>query len=534
MSESAPETVIVRDRDGLRQLPAADAWTAITLVGALSADPRSFDELARAWLRYQPEVPLEDLPWAECYGVPTEGPWLLLDLACLRIVAGGGAEVPENQAAFQRDEGPWHPEIPVVWINLPPDWQCVAAGDGESAVLPLPIPAEPLDARGVLFGRALAEGLARRTLAVARREPLPTTQLGADDLPGSGPPAESPHEAAARQHALTVRVHADWLMTPREDLDGQPPRYFLHRGREWVDRELHNRELQWSHEGHCPRPLDRDTYAYRYGPLGRHEVVMYFDLCRELLGVAWERIVAAPEIGAEALTQTLHEYARWWLAEGSIDGDPMPPAEIIEQERRRQPLISTGGCPDDDCPLCRMQAEGAFGAGPSFAGFDGYQLELDEEFAFSLYATRAEWEQEQEDYRRFSAEMEAERREREAAGEDPLASVWRTSYVNEESLREAGPSSPFAVMALGIRVGELIDDLKAASGGPDLIAALNDAFDAYYTADDDPALLGMATAQLAEVLEQIAAAHPPLTPKAADLQSQLAERQRELGIDFPY
>ena len=61
-------------------------------------------------------------------------------------------------------------------------------------------------------------------------------------------------------------------MTPREDLEGQPPRHFLHCGRDWVDHELHNRQMQWSNEGRCPRPLDRDTYAYRYGPLGRHEV----------------------------------------------------------------------------------------------------------------------------------------------------------------------------------------------------------------------------------------------------------------------
>ncbi|MCY2991386.1 MAG: hypothetical protein NTY19_26455 [Planctomycetota bacterium] len=107
MSDPTPETVIVRDRDGLRHLKAADDWTTLTLLGALSADPRSFHELARAWLRYQPDVALEDLPWAECLGEPARGPWLLLDLVCLRIVAGEGAELPENPGAFQRDEGPW-------------------------------------------------------------------------------------------------------------------------------------------------------------------------------------------------------------------------------------------------------------------------------------------------------------------------------------------------------------------------------------------------------------------------------------------
>jgi hypothetical protein len=261
---------------------------------------------------------------------------------------------------------------------------------------------------------------------------------------------------------------------------------------------------------------------------------MYFDLCRELLRAAWDRIAAEPEIGEDALTKALHEHAQWWLAEGSIGGDPMPPATIIEEERRRKPLVRTGPPLDPDCPLCRLEAEGGLGAGPTFCGFDGHQLDLDDEFAFSLCVTREEWEKQQEDYRRFNEEMEAERREREAAGEDPYAGVWKTSYVNEEALREAGLSSPWPVMGFAMRVAELIGDLKAADGSRELIESLNMAFDAYCAADGDHSLSAVAAAQLAETLEQIAAAHPPLTPKAADLQSQLAERQRQVELDFPF
>ncbi|MCU0873495.1 MAG: hypothetical protein MUE50_14230 [Pirellulaceae bacterium] len=532
MSDSNQETVIVRDRAGLRQLRATDDWTTMTLLGALSADPREFDELARAWLRYEPGLPLGDLRWVECLGPPAPGPWLLLDLACLRIVAGGGAQLPENPAAFQRDEGPWNPEIPVVWINLPPDWQRVAATSWEQALPPLPVPSEPLDVRGVLFGRALAEGLARRTLDIARREPLPAERLSWDDLPLDAARTESQRATISRWHALTIRAHADWLLTPREDLGGRPPRDFLHSGRDWVDLELQNRQLQWSNQGRAPRPLDRNTLAYRYGPLGRHEVVMYFDLCREVIGAAWDRIVAAPQTDEGALTKVLYDHARRWLAEGSIDGDPTPPAAIIENERRRMPLVGDGSHLDCDCPICRMEAEGGFG--PMFRGFDGHHLDLDDEFAFSLCATREEWEKQQEDYRRFSAEMDAKRREREAAGEDPFASVWTSSYVNEESLREAGANSPLAVMALAMRVGEVISDLEDAGGRRDLIELLNNAFDAYRTADGDAALSAVATTQLAEVLEQIASALPHLTAKAADLQSQIAERQRQAQSDFPF
>jgi hypothetical protein len=106
--------------------------------------------------------------------------------------------------------------------------------------------------------------------------------------------------------------------------------------------------------------------------------------------------------------------------------------------------------------------------------------------------------------------------------------------VNEESLREAGALSQFSVLALAMRVAELIDDLQTAGASRDLVESLNTAFDAYRAADADAALSAAATALLVDVLEQIAAAHPHLTPKVADLQSQLAERQRQVVSDLPF
>ena len=36
-------------------------------------------------------------------------------------------------------------------------------------------------------------------------------------------------------YSLTIEVHRDWLMTPREDLDGLYPRQMLHGGIDWID-----------------------------------------------------------------------------------------------------------------------------------------------------------------------------------------------------------------------------------------------------------------------------------------------------------
>jgi hypothetical protein len=529
--EQEVETVVVRDHDGVRQLQEVDGWTSMTLLGALSADPRTFDELARAWLRYRPEEPLESLPWMDWPGGTPDKPWVLLDLACMRVVAGGGAELPEDGAAFQRDEGKRKADVPVVWINVPPDWQWVAGADWQGAMAPLPAPTEPLDVRGILFGRSLAEGIAQRTLEVAGRERLPAAGVDRSARGPDGLPSPGERETAARWHALTVRVHADWLMTPREDLGGQTPRDFLHCGRDWVDRELENRERQWSTEGRAPRPLDRDTLAYRFGPLGRHEVVMYFDLCRVVIEDAWRMIVESPQITREALTQALHERAQVWLAEGSIDDDSAPPAVVIEHERRRMPLVGDGSVLDCDCPLCRMGAEG--GLGPMFFGYDGYHLELDDEFAFSLYATREEWKRERELLGFGDPAESAPSEAKVAEPDESRSSVWSRSWVNEALVGQEEPSSPLSMLALASRVGELVADLKEAQAGRHLLDALNNAFDGFRAAFDDFAMSKVAAAQFVEALEEIASAVPRLTAKVADLESQLDELRRRSIADDP-
>jgi hypothetical protein len=296
-----------------------------------------------------------------------------------------------------------------------------------------------------------------------------------------------------------------------------------------VDRELDNRQQQWSSEGRCPRPLDRDTFAYRFGPLGRQEVVMYFDLCREVIDAAWDRIVTTPSMDEETLAKGLYDHAQWWLANGSIDGDPTPPATIIENERRRVPLVADGNHLDCDCPICRMEADG--GNGPTFWLFDGHHLELDDEFAFSLCATRDEWETERGEYNASDEVMEAAPPNESEDGDSAFASVWTKSFVNQEVIQQAGNSSQLALMGLAMRVAELIDDLKAAGNSRGLINTLNDAFDRYRAADGDAPLAAAAIARLEDSLEQIAAALPRLTPKVADLQSQFGERQRKIESD---
>ncbi|MCO6457419.1 MAG: hypothetical protein J5I93_19130 [Pirellulaceae bacterium] len=394
MAESDRETVFVRDREQVRQLADVDSWDSMTLIAVTSSDPRTFDELCRAWWRYRPRERLAERAWFEWNGSSPQGPWVLLDLAALRVVAGGGSELPEDGAAFQRDDGPWTPENPLVWINRPPGWTLLEGTSWCEALPPLPVPVEPLDVRGVLYGRPLAEFIARRAVELARSGKLPAAPFDATPEPWPDTRTDSRREADQHWHRLTVQAHADWLLTPREDLEGQPPRHFLHAGRAWLEREVDNRQRQWSQTKSAPRAIDPDTFAYRHGPLGRHEVVVYFDLCREVIQAAWLQLARDPETDIESLTTALRSHGQQWLNEDSIDGNPTPPAVIIETERRHLPLLADGSHLDCECPICQSLADRRFG--PGFVGFDGHHLELEDEFAFSLCESREEWQEERE------------------------------------------------------------------------------------------------------------------------------------------
>ena len=144
--------------------------------------------------------------------------------------------------------------------------------------------------------------------------------------------------------------------------------------------------------------------------MGREEVVMYFDMCRELIGAGWEWCVAqgielqdvAGRLRSEhELVAILTGVKDEWLMSPLEGGSP--PRFIIECSRRRVPRgagVAIAGMTereadrhkiDCDCPICDMMADGMFGT--AFVGIDGHHLELDDEFAFSLHESREAWEE---------------------------------------------------------------------------------------------------------------------------------------------
>ena len=394
METSAETNVLVRDQEQFIQLLSIDDWDAMSILASVSSDPRSFRELALAWLRYRADEPLELKPWQPCQPERVAGDWILIDLACQRLVSNCPDAIPQERTAFQQREGKWDPSIGVVWCNFPPWWQRSIESELTKALPPIPEFVEPVDFRGILYGRTMARELGRRMSRIVTNESVPTEYLRWDDLPCESHPSDQQKEVVSRWHELTVRVHADWLMTPLDQLDGQPPRTFLHRGREWVQWEVENRQAEWSRLKRAPRPLDRDTYAYRYGPMGLDEVVVYFDLCREVIHAGWKRM-CAQQIDVEQLSREMWDHSKEWLANGPLNGETTAPTEIIECNRRHMPQLADGTHLDCDCPLCRMAVDDTDRFYPTFAMSDGHHLELDDEFAFSLCETYDMWQLEQ-------------------------------------------------------------------------------------------------------------------------------------------
>jgi hypothetical protein len=488
------------------------SWNALAVLAALSAEPETVGELATALRRYQPDHRLftNPRPAAERDEAPADAEWCLIDLTGRTVVAGGGFELPEPRSAFQADADDHAEGFHIVWIDVPDDWLFLQADDDWRTVVAERAAARMavrrLEVRPVLFGLPLLEALAQGVLA-------------ADGVVDD--------DAAYEQ---TRRIHAAWLLTARDDLGGRTPRQLLLEKQHHLGFDLQHRSEQWSLQKHAALALPRDSAAYRFGGFGITEIVLYFDLVRALLAEAWERIKAEPRPSHAELVEHLAEFRYRWLDEpqpGEM-GSALTPAQLIESERRRMPVTSDGSHLDHDCPICQASAE----LGPMFMCFDGHHLELEDEFAFSLAATREEWEKEQEDYRKFSEEMERKSRERAEAGEDsadPLSgSVWKTSFVDWDGLARPDASPREALMALAFPLAELSVPLRESPAGAELIRSLNAAFGSLRQSQD--AVGTKAAAQeIRELLEAASQSFPDLTSRCADLQSRLDEVLRRLG-----
>jgi hypothetical protein len=377
--------------------------------------------------------------------------------------------------------------------------------------------------RQVLFGQPMIEDLATRILDVVETQPWKSSGAAEDER---------------SRYDFTIQVHRDWLMTPRQDLDGLMPRQMLHGAHQWIDHLVWSQRIRFDDGGDIVAAPTSVT-GYDDAPMGSEEMVIYFDLCRELISAGWQWCLAH-EFGDRSqrereLARFLDDVKQQWLDSPFEGGSP--PRFIIECSRRRVPRgvdVPIVGMTereteehmiDCDCPICNMMADGMFG--PGFAHLDGHHLDLDDEFAFSMHETREAWEEQQREFAEMSARIDREMAERKAAGDkepDEFASAW-SGQVSDDPL----PGDPQGHMKLAFLLAEIVGTLQSAGAPHDDIKQLNTRFTDFR--HSDPADLPTSGKQLSDHLEELAQRYPDLVSRVADLQSRIDEQIRCPAFD---
>ena len=534
----------VRDWSGVVHGSLADR-----AIAALSADPVTLAEVEAACVRF--EKPTTNLGLfanlsAGLCNEPHDAGLVVVDLVARLIVVDSTYSSPGLTGEVWYHDGKCATETRLRyhlagdWLltGESRDWQALAERRRkERAERPA------LDARAVFYGRPLLEFVARETFsAYGRRHSASPASEDAS--------AEQRAEEDAAYETLK-EIHARWLLTPRDDLGAACPRDVALERRDHIAWDLQDQAERWSLLAEPPPGLSESSFAFRYGGFGTHELVMYYELVRMLLGESWQRLdelrgvpftaggsgpLAVGDFIASEVSR-LADIRDQWLGAPDAEHHGRTPRSIIDRERARLPeaMSAHDAVIDADCPCCQMLAELP---GPMFWHLDGSGM--DDEFAFDLYhRTREEWEDErrrwEERNRRFDAEW-AERRRLgapdSAFGDESEESIWTSSFCAEDA---AGAPLGVRLFGVGVRLAELIGDLRGGDNSSDsvsearnLIAQLNRHFGNFreLLERSEPSLaetlIHPAIERFAESLAAVTLARPDLSAQCDSLSSQLA------------
>ncbi len=415
-------------------------------VAALSAEPETIRELERALERYI--KPAENRsPFASFHERRTidEEPWdagiVVIDLVARIVAAESTYSQPSHKGRVNYHNGICATDITVPY-RVSDNWlflQSIAEYEGARSDRAEHRTAVPeLDARAILYGRPLLEFIYHEVVqtlvsedpaetptssdapgnnASSEEPDLPERTESTNELPNSG--FEEPDERDAR---IASEIHARWLMTGREDLRNRSPREILLEKQDFIDFDLEIREMQWSLQGEAPPGLATDSFGYRYAGFGTQEWVIYYDLVRDLLRITIDTVrktllcrssnnISHPmtqrteklKFVEQVEIDRLEEIKRNWLGTPCPEYDNWTPAILIQRERQRLPTTISGRelIIDEDCPICQMMAsESESGGEITFWSLDG--AHMDDDFVFSNFRSREEWELDRLEWQAFS------------------------------------------------------------------------------------------------------------------------------------
>ncbi|HKY28822.1 MAG TPA: hypothetical protein VJM12_12860 [Pyrinomonadaceae bacterium] len=378
-------------------------------VAALSAEPETIAELEAALPRYMKPVegrsPFETFKQTqEVDDQPWDAGVIIIDLAARIVAFESSCSQPGATGQVDYHDGENATDV-IVLYRVADDWlflnsiqkyEQVRTNRVQRRLMPR------LDARAVLYGKPLLEFISNAVSQASARDP-------------------STDESDLMREAIIKEIHSQWLTTPRDDLGGKSPRALLLEKQDFIDYDLHSRSLQWSFQGEGPPCLGLDSFAYRFAGFGTHEWVVYYDLLRYLIAKAFEHL---QEPGIERL----EEFKRDWLESPQPDYGGRTPAILIQSERRRLPITISGRelIIDEACPMCQMMAsETESGREVTFWHLDGSHM--DDEFVFSPFLTRDEWDADRREWKAFTEKFNREWEQRHQAelqgkhqGDEPM------------------------------------------------------------------------------------------------------------------
>lgn len=484
------------------------------VIASLAAEPETIEELDQAMRRFTDRTAGSHFSFFRPGDAPEpwDAGWVVVDLAA-RVIAGEStysAIATEGSAvAADCDD--------LVSYRLSDRWLAASGAESDGAIAErrrmIDADQPRIDVRQVLYGPAM------RDFLVSRMAELRSCEA----------------EDAVRQ------VHAEWLTTVRDDLGGLAPRDVMLADHKFMDFDLQYRAFQWSAAGRCPPGLDPGAAAYRHSGFGTHEIVLYYDLLRELLGSSRERLERQEALDHRDELLRLEELQQAWLESSAAGHFGRSPATLIDNQRRRIPEAGTGAdaAVDPDCPCCQMMIEEM---GPFFLHLDG--SEMDDEFAFSFCRTYQEWQEEQERWEKLTREFEAEQARRREA-RDAAERIWTRTFADEELLDDAPLSQfvPVAMFGFAAMAGELNQDIRDladdATGAAEqetlnrLMGNLRDAL------ANSAELIDPTLERLINELDDLAERYPEVGEKCRDLSRRLQEFPEQLAAsadrdDMPF
>lgn len=523
------------------------------VVAALSADPETIEELEAAMARFM-EID-GDGPFTSWLDGVDDEPYdagaCVIDLGARFVAAGSTYSLPFREGQVQYRCGDCrHDDDPCVSFQLSDDWVLrfeMTDWQGEADHRRAKRLAEGrLDFRKVLYEEVclfiVEQCLAARGDQARVGDWTPPPGWTFSELP------ERVGDDTMRlaEHAV-AEIHARWLMTPRDDLRGQSPRDVLLTGREHIDADLWSRCNQWSVFRACPPPLSRESVAFRFGPCGTHEYVLYYDMVRDLINNCWRNVVgpissnpetplpdAAGGLPCEAgeageIAQLRAVQQEWLTTPGAEGLGGRTPLETIESERMRIPMKMSADdvMVDPDCPLCQMAADDSE-FGPSFWHLDG--CNMDQDYPFSTHLTREAWEQEEREWeehrRKFDEDWQAKQAAKPAGGDTDDSreadEAWGVSFSED-----APATVPLTVrlFSIGAALAELGQELKQSADTQPYVDALNRHFGNLRAAlqDGGSFLVEPVIARFLEELHTVRTTRPSLGSKCRDLDRQLRE-----------